>query len=216
MLTTIEQAACNALQAYLQTQLTGIAVEQQWPDPNKELPATPTITITRAGARHVEFVPPVVVGKQIINSTTANYTWSIGAVTQRLQLDVWSTFQDQRDDAIAQLDLALKQGVGTTLNIGNEPPFRDGILLALGNGWTGNADFQFDEPSIDDNPAANAEREFRATYLGQASAELRLTSALPRLTTLVVKTYLSESAIPATLADIYTITSGGVTHSTGP
>src|SRR5438105_2334205 len=67
-LVSIQQAACNALQVWLQSQLTpggpsGVSVEPRWPDPEKPLPTAGAVTILMTSGADVVLVDPAVTSK---------------------------------------------------------------------------------------------------------------------------------------------------------
>lgn len=186
---SIGQAGCNALAAWLKVALTtDIFVSDQWPDPDITLQQR-TISIIQVGQRQrLDVIGGV---GDIDSSQTANesavfarYAFRIGSYMQPAQLDIWATNTIDRDDAIAQLDRALNTGAADTIGPAvTDDPVRDGVLvpLLITDGYAGNVDCWFDEPVIDDTPAAIQRGEYRATYVGQIRGAFSRLIGAPRL-----------------------------------
>lgn len=215
---SIQQAASNVLAAYLRTELTDVTTDQRWPDASKALPAK-AITILMSGPRTEEKFDPY------LSSTTelvpadpaqARFTWAVANITQSLQLDIWSTYEVVRDDILARLDDSLHKGESHTIGTFNSDPYRHGVLLALGNGWTGNADFTFDAPQVDQTPDAVNKSEFRATLRGEARMVLTWTGQSARAASIQFRQRLREVDVASGSYDLETITAIGTTHGTYP
>lgn len=217
---SIHQAAINALQRWLKSQLPrDVQILSRWPEPNVKLPPK-AITILPAGPRQDEFIDPYILSKFNISSTQAQYVWFAHSCTQPLQLDVWSAFDVFRDDLIARLDQALNKGAGATLG-GSviDEPTRHGVLLNLADTWTGTVDCFFNAPFVDDDSDVVSRAEYRATYRGEARMNLTVTAQSARMASITIKQKLSEQPV----ADINlkfdntTITNtGSVSHNYGP
>jgi hypothetical protein len=112
---------------------------------------------------------------------TSLFTWRMRALRQPLQLDVWTRHHAARDALLADLDVALNVGMGETLGAKNADPVRHGVVVPLGDGWSGTADCFFDRPDVFDTPDAAARSEFRATVRGWADVDLTITAPSARL-----------------------------------
>jgi hypothetical protein len=209
MAVSIEQAGVNALRTYLAAQLPDVIVSDEWPNPDEALPEK-AITILKIGAREETRAEPRVVKSEplMVGDPPAEdpvlrvYTWRVKLIKQTIQLDIWSQYEVVRDDISARLDEALSQGPAVTIdptNI-NLDDFRDGILLALGDGHPGFADYMFDGDDCVDEAGAAQRSEFRATRLGYISAPLTIQKTQPK----IAHVGLSVTAFGAT--DTYTLT----------
>jgi hypothetical protein len=225
MAVSIEQAAANALAAYLTAQLAGVTCKAFWPNASQKLPPK-AVTVVPVGRRRTvdhlgDFIRVVSFedrpltddnGDPLLDDsgnqlTDRIYTYAVSPIEQPFQLDVWATTDFDRDDIVARLDDALTLGLGITLGATNADPFRDGVLLALGDGFTGNADFFFDGPTKDDNVNAAGRAEFRATYSGTMTANRTQTVRLPILRAVKLKLRVGEIITADT--DTYTILTSG-------
>lgn len=185
---TVVQAAANALALWLIKSLTSdIKVLEKWPEPDTQLPPK-AVTVLKVGKRsRIPLTQLSVANVKVIgNGPLARVGYQIGSVEQPMQLDVWATSDAERDDILAQLDVALYAGIDQTLGLPGDP-VRDGLLLPLLDGHDGNnCDYWFDEPQIDDTPDAVQRSEFRAILFGEARMALVVTPNEP--TALIKKT----------------------------
>lgn len=180
MAVSIQQAAANALAAFLATKMVGIPVIPQWPSPDKELP-NKAITIVSSGSRR-----DIPIEAKLLKSTNnglknVDAVWQIAACTQPLQLDVWAHTDYERDQILADLDIYLNYG-DRALGVGNYD-IGNGLLLNLANGWEAyqsKADFAFEEPNTDDSGDSTPRRSYRATYRGNAYFQLAVPATVPR------------------------------------
>src|SRR5689334_9544536 len=116
-LVSIQQAARNALAAWLTSELapagggSGVTVEPRWFEPDQQLPAR-AISIIGAGPRQVEWLEPDILAQaeNAENPAQIDITWQLGAVQQRVQLDVWAQSDVELDDLVARLDRSLNAG----------------------------------------------------------------------------------------------------------
>lgn len=215
---TIQQAAVNALATWLASQLTGgVDVNSRWPEPTEQLPPK-SLTIVLAGPADDELFDPVVVAQT--NHPTdpvATYTYRFRCRRQALQLDVFTQYDVDRDDIMAQLDTALNVSDGVTLGTPNSEPVRNGLCLQLGDGWTGIADFLFEGPSAVDDADSEQQTDYRATYRGYVDMMLTVTTATPvaRMKTIRLRQRAHESPTPpSTLpTDVATVTEDGATFT---
>ena len=181
MKTSVEQAAVNALGSWLTRALPkGVVVSTTWPEPTKPL-AAKAVTILRAGAPDDDPLDPIIVARVDTGPHTSLFTWRLRALRQPLQLDVWAKHPAARDDLLARLDEALNAGMGATLGALNADPVRHGVVVPLGDGWTGAADCFFNRPDVSDAPDAAARGEYRATLRGWAEVDLTVTAPSARL-----------------------------------
>ncbi|HEU4728388.1 MAG TPA: hypothetical protein VFT22_10875 [Kofleriaceae bacterium] len=209
---SIQQATCNALQLWLSSQLTGVSVEARWPDPEKQFPPGGAVTILLAGGSEEILVDPAVVS--VVPSDPADPTHKTFIVRfryrrQRIQLDVWHTSDVGLDDLIERLDIALNAPESLTMpNTVNSDLTRNGVLLALADGFTGNCDFTFEQPELDMNADRVQQREWRATYRGFVDLMLArtVTSAVLTQIELRQKNHISkDTPLGTDVATIYEI-----------
>lgn len=178
---SVEQAAVNALGSWLSRALgPGVVVSTRWPEPSKKLPER-AITILRAGPPEGEPVDPIVVGRADTGPHTSLFTWRLRALRQPLQLDIWARHHAARDEMLAELDVSLNVGMGATIGAASADPVRNGVVVALGDGWTGTADCYFDRPDVFDSPDAATRSEYRATARGWTDVDLTITAPSARL-----------------------------------
>jgi hypothetical protein len=181
MKVTVEQAVVNALSLWLVRWLgSGVTVSAQWPEPTKKLPPK-AVTILRAGPPDEEPLDPIVVSRVDTGPHVSLFTWRMRALRQPLQLDVWARHHAARDELLAELDEALNAPMAATIGAKNADPVRHGVVVRLGDGWTGMADCFFDRPEVTDTPDAAARSEYRATLRGWADVDLTITAPSARL-----------------------------------
>lgn len=197
------QAAANALGDFLRTQLLpSVEVRTKWI--SARMSPKNVVTIVPIGKRaredvvgpgtNVSSVALTVAGAQ---NPTQRIVTRLGYYMQPIQLDVWCSSYDERDELVDMLDDALTQGINVTCaqylqanggyeEFGAFDPIRDGILLPLReqDGYTGFVDVLLDEPETTDTPDSMARSEYRATYYGNAQGEYARTRIVPRVTTL--------------------------------
>jgi hypothetical protein len=178
---TVEQAVVNALGSWLARSLgKSVAVSAQWPEPTKKLPPK-AITILRTGSPDEEPLDPIVVARVDTGPHVSLFTWRMRALRQPLQLDVWARHHAARDELLAELDVALNAPMSATIGVSSSDPVRHGVVVPLGDGWTGMADCFFDRPEVSDTPDAAARGEYRATVRGWADVDLTVTAPSARL-----------------------------------
>ena len=201
--TSVEQAANNALAAWLTTQLAsvddGVSIEPRWPDPDKTLPEK-AISIITAGPRQLEFCDPKPLGPGVLSSGNLyTYQWHYAEVVQPIQLDVWCQYDVQRDDLVARLDDALNSGAAG-LGQTNIDPVSGDLILALSSadGWgNSNANFVFGSCQLTDT-ADNAQQAiYRATYRGEAQVSMSVLSTVAQLTKVIFELRASITGVPA-------------------
>lgn len=209
---SVQQAAVNALVAYLKTQLAAdaneITISDSWPEQSVNLPKK-AITVILAGPRQDDDVGSYMrdISRVLVSGNVYRYRWTVKACRQPIQIDIWATNDVDREDLIANLDEALHQGEGVTLGTAGRNPFRDGILLNFldTEDFTGTIDFTFEDGPDRDNAGDAAQRgEFRATQHGVAAMVLSLEAESPALIEAKLKMTLGEKG-PST-TDTYTIT----------
>ncbi len=214
LLTTVQQAAVNALAAWLTSELTGgITVNQMWPE--ETVPLTRAVTILRAGPPVDVLFDPIVELEEDTDPpdpTKVKITVSYKARQQRLQLDIWDTTDVGRDDIAAQLENALNTGDAATVGYLHSDPVRAGMLLQflVQDGWVGTIDYEFDGCEVMDTPDSVQRSEFRGLVRGTADMKLTKTLVVNRIQRLTVR----QKAPPTTLkTDIATVTKTGVTYT---
>lgn len=217
-LVTIQQAARDALAAWLTTELSavaGLVVQPRWFSVDVPLPAK-AISIIDAGPRRIEWTDPEVLATTVIDAKTVEGVWAIGDVQQRVQLDVWAQSDVELDDLVARLDTALNARA-RGLGIANVDPVGAGLLLNLPGLWApGIVDFAFDEPDVDQTADSANQAEWRATYRGAASMRLTAKAISPRLARIALKQRLSESDAASVNKDVMTVSATGETYTTEP
>lgn len=204
MAITVQQAAIDALAAYLSTALadTGATVHGYWPDP--ETPLAQAVTVIPAGKSEDELLQPVVVSQRAgVDPAHPIFRWRVLERTQPLQLDVWTTSDVDRQTVLAALDSAIH-----AKHLSGWGPM-PGPVLELGGDWTGRADFVFDGVSCPQGPESVQQREFRATIMGETRVALYVDAASAKMATIKLQQILS----PSTAVETTTVTAAGVTHS---
>jgi hypothetical protein len=214
LLVSIQQAAANALAAWLGASLTGSpAVEPRWPDLTK-------LFSGGTDAQRPKAVSIIIVGKprdEYIDSTQTRVADNgNGTVTttraqlfriQSVQLDVWCAYDVDRDDLVAQLDQLFAGAGGATTDpivAARRNPDDHGVVLTLGDGWgfppldPSVADFAFDGPENLDNAEEVGRSVFRAMYSGEARLMLSVTTTDPKLARVTLKESVQQAdALPA-------------------
>lgn len=195
MLVSIQQAAADALAAWLSSQLTGCVVKSEWAGPDPTL-ANRTIAITMLGKRSDEWIDPVQVSFSAPVAGLTTSVWLVANCSQVYQLDVWTTSPADRLDVDAQLEPALHRGqaaynTATGQSYPTVPqadPFDTTLLLPLAAPWApGTALFLFDGASIEDDPDAVKGAEYRATRRGTAWFGLTMSSVDPAMSDIKIK-----------------------------
>jgi len=217
---TLQQASANALQAWLQSQLSDVTVDTQWPGPDTPAPAK-AITILLAGPRFDLHVPERFLSGTFPDSSHVRGVWQIRACEQPLQLDVWANDPITRDDILARLDIVLNAGNSSITGQYNPDPVGDGLILQplVADDWAATFfDFEFHGPDVTDTPDAVKRSEYRATLRGTSYAMLQVTKTTSRQIAISFKEKLHQTDVAASTDtnDIVTITAAGESHSTGP
>lgn len=201
---SIGQACANALASYLRSALTpDVVVYDRWPEPSVPMFASPTpggaparaaVSVVKIGKRVRSDAWGIWLGSQTpIGTTQADVTFLYGGIEQPMQIDIWAKTDDDRDDLIAQFDNVLYAGLPTTVPGATGDPVRDGILVALGDGFSGYyADYWFDSAEIGDSPDSTQIAQYRATYFGEA----RTAYGSSEIVALAQKLKLSVQASP--------------------
>jgi len=195
--TSIQQAAINALMAWIQKDLadSSIVISARWPDPNTNLPPK-AISILPAGEREEEYFDPYVVQTEKIDASHERSWWAVASITQPLQLDIWALDSFDRDDLVARLDETLRRGVGYTLGLPNQNPVRQGVLLSFADTYWGNGatvDIVFDRMEQSDEADRVNETEYRATARGEAHMTLTVQATTPAMANIEFKMRFIES-----------------------
>lgn len=209
MSVSVHQAAANAFATWLASKLTGVTVEPRWPSPDKKLPAK-AITIVTAGRRIDTPLDLKLLSSTNSGATQTNAVWQLAACRQPFQLDIWAQSDIARDDLIAQLDSLLHADSSSLTGAFNPMPVGHGLLLKLGDGWDAVgtiADFDFEEPDLDDTPATANRHLYRATYRGNAYFMLTVTTLTARQTAISFLQRISETD---------PTTDSGTTYTTPP
>lgn len=201
MATTVQQAAVNALVAYLREELPDVTVNNEWPASEAALPEL-AVSVLMAGKRVDDHSAAEVVAVEGDGDERV-YTWRVKYATQSLQLDVWANYPGPRDALLAQLDDILNRGEFYTLaedavEVGAADPTRDGLLLALrpSDGHAGFVDFTFDGPSISDSADRAIRHEYRATIVGEAEMVVTTKTTHPVLRVAGLRLRLRAGEVP--------------------
>jgi hypothetical protein len=229
---SVGQAAATAIQTWLRSQLApDIVLYDRWPEANSPLfaPASAlnqgqktraAISILRVGRRQrLDVIAPqsqfaiTQVGAQLYTVTL-----TLGSYMQPVQLDIWATTDDDRDDIIAQLDVALNAGAAATTGLAlSDNPVRDGVLLPLVAPFSGFIEAWIDEPEIFDDPDAVQRGEYRASYYGEARGLFGQSAQVSAISQAVLAQQLSAlpTPPPGQLWNLATLNANGkVTYST--
>jgi hypothetical protein len=202
---SVEQAATDALVAWITSQITDAKIWNEWPDAGPPLPVSGAISVLKAGPLDAIPCRPMEILKRVDDAppaVTSTFTWRTHACTQPMQLDVWAVSKFRRDDLVHRLGEALTASKKVTLAAflaaegisTNQDPVVQAIVLQLAAPWDHLlASYQFDAPAIDDDAASSKRREFRATYRGQAFFDRTVSRSSPR----IVRAMLPLNAGPA-------------------
>ncbi len=198
MSVSIQQAASNALAAFLKSKFTDIEVTSSWASPDKALPEK-AISIVTAGARRDTPVERKLLKATNDGALNTNAVWQIAACTQPYQLDVWAHSSFALDAIIADLDIYLNYGE-RGLGAGNYD-VGSGLLLNLINGWDDydtKADFYFGEPDSMDSSLGDRVKSYRATYRGDAHFMLAIPSNTARQKLINFSMFLDGDTVATT------------------
>jgi hypothetical protein len=209
---SIQQAAANALCTWLVAKLpSDVALSGRWPEPTVPL-GLKTVTVLLAGQAEDEITEPIVVDQtNTPGAPTALYTYRIRCRRQALQLDVFTQYDVDRDDIMARLDAALNVGEAASLGLlaQNPDPMRNGLALALGDGWPGIADYFFEGPTVTDDADSEQTTDYRATYRGHVDMMLTMTTeaAISRLMAITLRQTVPVGLFAQSPADVTTVSS---------
>lgn len=219
-LVSIQQAARNALALWIASELNeleGLVVEPTWFESNRKLPPI-AISIIGAGRRDIAWGQPELVASAPSGPNHVFGTYKLGYLTQRVQLDIQTTFEPVLQDVIARLDESLNKGA-KGLGVVNCDPFANGILVPMLDGWEpGTADFLFGEVDENPTPASVMQGEWRAMYRGELNAMLVGKATSPKLArvNMMQRLRVTDAVDQTAPYDVTTITATGETHSTDP
>lgn len=204
MRVSLEQAACDALAAWLQGQLDAdlhedVVVEPRWFEVDRQLPAR-AISIIAAGPRKLEFDDPVAL-VTAPGSTSAKtlISWSLGWVEQAVQLDAWATRDAELDSLVARLDAPLNAGQ-RPLGLRNPDPISTGLVLQLAGEWEEcTASIAFGETSRTQTPGSAVEGEWRATVRGTAHLRLAVKAESAKIARIRIQNLLDGNVETTTI-----------------
>lgn len=183
---SIQQAAINAAVAYLKTRIPNTPIYSRWPQKDFEGSA---ITLIPAGTRRDTALTATLVGNVPVSAQRTTAVYQIGQCTQPLQLDIWADTHDGRDALLAAVDDAIRAGFTSLDNPPvNADPVALGFWIDIKSGWENTetqAYFLFESPDYDDTPELIRQRQYRATYQGDAYMNLVKTVIVPRLTEII-------------------------------
>lgn len=137
---------------------------------------------------------------------TRIFFWMVATCRQPVQLDVWAAYPAWRDDIQTRLEPLLNVDTLAALKPSRDPT-RNGVLLALADGWTGTADFQFSAPQVIQTADAQMRSEYRLMYRGTAEFLLTVRAQSARLAQISLRTRLAKTlpvpaATPTSTADV--------------
>lgn len=169
MSVSVQQAANNALAAWLTAHLTGSpVVDARWADPTRILNGGSasqrpiSISVLLAGKYEDEYIDNI--------AGNAMVTTGMRLRRQPIQLDVWAAYDVDRDDLVAQLDTLLAGKAGPTADATTAAELGvidHGITLTLADGYSPTvAGFVFGVPAIVDTADSVGRSIYRATYAG--------------------------------------------------
>lgn len=212
---SVGQAAANAMAKWLGSQLgKDVTVRAKWPQASTRA-KTKVVTIVPIGRRRrLDAISPTYIVART-NTTAVNATnpqaralLRLGFYMQAMQIDVWATSYDERDDLVDQLDDALSASPQqTVIGTSGQPIELDdfvwdgGTVLQLlpADGYVSQdgslppcVNMAFDEPEVDDDPDSVQRGEYRATYFGEARGEFFRWRTVPRLTQATVQLQSQE------------------------
>jgi hypothetical protein len=182
MIVSIQQAANNALVAYLAPLLSDVDVTSNWPSPDRELPEK-AITVLTAGARRDQPLDPKQLKNTISGLTQVNTIWQVASCIQPFQIDIWTHSVIERDDLVARLDILLHAGASALGTIVNQDPVGNSLLLPVLDGWEASnttADFEFDHYDDDDSSDSSGRNIYRSTFRGDGNFMLTITKTSAR------------------------------------
>jgi hypothetical protein len=200
---SIHQSAINGFIKWVSSQI-GIdtTVDGRWPNPAKTLPPK-AITIIPSGPRIDDYVDPILLSQTpVIGSNPAVFmgTYLTAVSALPVQLDIWTTYADDRDDLLARMEPILHASTTASLKasggspVGVDDPVRNGVLVNLPDPpWNGTADFFFDSPDFTDNPDSVQRQEFRATYKGECRLSIAVQATSPQLATVQLQVNMNNS-----------------------
>jgi hypothetical protein len=209
---SIQQAACDALGAYLQAEFDKVydsEVESErvqvlpnWPEASVQLPPR-AVSVIMAGDRKESPISEELIRKvSDLPDNQGLYEWAIKCVTQPIQIDIWTHYDEHRDLIEDDLDTILHRGPAYTLGIANGDIFRDGVLVRLDptSGHEGTVDYStITGPRKVTNPGAVEVNEFRSLITAELDVELTLKAASPKLVRVLLQQQLNGTPANFTL-----------------
>lgn len=189
MSVSIQQAAINAIVAYLSTQMPDVQVQKRWP--SRDLPSSKVITVITAGApKDIAQEPRVLSNTPVPDTTNTTSVWQVAERQQPLQMDVWCKVQSDRDDILARLDQFLRAGFAPISTRFNRDPFENGFYVLVQDGWDAfntSAYCRFQNPDFFDNADSVSMSLYRATYRGDVWAKLAFSTTGPRQKKIILR-----------------------------
>jgi len=123
---------------------------------------------------------------------TRIYFWMVATCRQPVQLDVWAAFPVWRDDIQARLVPLLNVDTIAAQKPARDPT-RNGVLVALADGWTGTADFLFTAPRVIQTADAQMRSEYRLMYSGTAEFLLTVRAQSARIAQIGLRARLAKT-----------------------
>lgn len=208
---SVEDAAVYALALYLEREFDKlydrnvpterVVVNAAWPASGATLPPR-AVSVVHAGARQETHLTEEVVSKtDIPGGNLAEFEFSVKAITQPIQLDIWAQYPRVRSQLCDDLDTILHRGPAYTLGVGRIL-VRDGVLVRLpeASGHTGIVDYTTTNGPrpIDDSNAVQS-NESRALITGELDVILTVKATTAKLALVKLKGALSGAPYETTL-----------------
>jgi hypothetical protein len=208
---SVEMAAVYALAFYLEREFDKlydrslpqerVVVNAGWPASGATLPDR-AVSVVMAGARQEAHLTEEVVKRtDIPNTNQAVFEWSMKAITQPIQLDIWAKYPAARNLICDDLDTILHRGPAYTLGVGGIH-LRDGVLVRLPDvsGHTGIVDYTtLNGPrAIDDSDAVQS-NEARSLISAELDVILTVKATSAKLAVVKLKGALNGAPYETTL-----------------
>ena len=191
MAVSVQQASANAFVTWLQALMPDVTVYSRWP---KTILTPKAISVITAGARRDTILDPEILSKTNVGAANTTAIYRVACCFQPMQLDIWTTSHNDRDDIVARLDGFLRADASALAGAFNPMPVGNGVLVALADGWTNTiADFQFHAPTMDDTSPEQNVDQYRASYRGGANVMLSVVKTTARQKIISFQLLLSQN-----------------------
>jgi hypothetical protein len=208
---SVEMAALYALAFYLEAEFDKlydrnvsserVVVNAGWPASGSNLPER-SVSVVMAGTRQETHLTEEVVSKtDIPGGNLAVFEWSVKAITQPIQLDIWARHPAVRNQLCDDLDTILHRGPAYTIGVGGAP-VRDGVLVRLPevSGHAGIVDYTtLNGPRPIEDSNAVQSNESRALISAELDVILTVKATSAKLAVVQLKGALSGAPYETTL-----------------